>query len=132
MPLTIGTRLGAHHHMPASAARRAGAFAALLMMLASATGGSDSRAASATPQGAAIELGKAEPNAFGLDDMLGNVWQWCQDWFGPYPDSPVVDPQGPPTGDRHVTRGGCYYCPAIHERAARRNRDVVDHVSSNM
>lgn len=71
-------------------------------------------------------VGQKKPNAFGLYDMLGNVWQWCQGWFGPYPGDTVIDPQGAPTGDKHPTRGGCYYCDAIHERAARRNRDVEE------
>jgi formylglycine-generating enzyme required for sulfatase activity len=72
-------------------------------------------------------VGQKKPNDFGLYDMLGNVWQWCQGWFGPYPTDPVTDPQGAPTGDMHPTRGGCYYCDAVHERAARRNRDLEDH-----
>lgn len=72
-------------------------------------------------------VGQKAPNAFGLYDMLGNVWQWCQDRFAPYTSGAAVDPQGAPTGDRRVTRGGCYYCEAVHERAARRNRDLEDH-----
>jgi formylglycine-generating enzyme required for sulfatase activity len=74
-------------------------------------------------------VGQKKPNAFGLYDMLGNVWQWCQDWFAPYSKDPVTDPQGATTGDLRATRGGCYYCAAVHIRAARRNRDTEDHKS---
>lgn len=76
--------------------------------------------------------GQKLPNAFGLYDMLGNVWQWCQDWFGPYSLESAIDPQGPPAGELRVTRGGCFYCDAVHERAARRNRDLEDHSSQSI
>lgn len=50
------------------------------------------------------------PNAFGLFDMLGNVWEWCLDWYQEdyYAKSPEVDPQGPPQGEKKVVRGGSF------------------------
>lgn len=86
----------------------------------------------ANGSGTTHPVGKKRPNPFGLYDMLGNVWQWCQDWFGPYSAETSTDPQGAAKGDRRVTRGGCFYCDAVHERAARRNRDLEDHSSRSI
>lgn len=83
----------------------------------------------ANNSGTTHPVGQKAPNAFGLYDMLGNVWQWCQDWFAPYSSAPAIDPRGAASGDRHPTRGGCFYCDAVHERAARRNRDLEEHAS---
>ncbi len=66
-------------------------------------------------------VGSFPANAWGLFDMHGNVWEWCQDWYGLYPSSDTTDPQGQNSAKSRVLRGGSWDYVAEDCRAACRN-----------
>jgi formylglycine-generating enzyme required for sulfatase activity len=72
-------------------------------------------------------VGQKQPNAWGVYDLYGNVWEWCSDLFNRYPGGSVVDPQGPSLGlfgTFRIIRGGSYRTGGAHCRSANRAYDV--------
>jgi sulfatase modifying factor 1 len=67
-----------------------------------------------------LPVGSFAPNAFGLYDMHGNIWEWTNDWYGEYNLNDKLNPKGPDTGTKKVDRGGGFYDPAWRCRSACR------------
>jgi formylglycine-generating enzyme required for sulfatase activity len=71
-----------------------------------------------------------QPNAWGLYDMLGDVWEWTADWLAAYPDGSLDDPQGPATGKLRVLRGGSWANGPAFVRISTRSGNEPDHRSN--
>ena len=75
---------------------------------------------SAYPDGSK-EVATRDPNGYGLYDMSGNLWEWTQDWYGPYSTGSVTNPTGVSSASYRVVRGGFWSNVPLYLRSAGRN-----------
>ena len=69
-------------------------------------------------------VGQKKPNAWGIYDMHGNIMEWCNGFYGEYPNEEVIDPRGPNSGTYYISRGGCWNSDADRNRSA--SRGLID------
>jgi sulfatase modifying factor 1 len=82
--------------------------------------------------GKTTEVGTYPANPWGFHDMHGNVWEWCLDWYGDYPDGSASDPVGPSDGSDRVYRGGSWYYIGSFMHSADRYRNTPDNRNNSL
>lgn len=75
-------------------------------------------------EGSSHKIGTKYPNELGIHDLSGNLWEWCNDWYGPYLDIDQSDPKGPEIGPGHVIRGGSWNSSFKECRSTARNKEI--------
>ncbi|MEO8613749.1 MAG: SUMF1/EgtB/PvdO family nonheme iron enzyme [Luteolibacter sp.] len=82
---------------------------------------------SANSGGNTHPVGMKPPNAWGINDTLGNVWEWCWDYYGEfYPVDPVTDPRGPDAGTDRMIRGGSFHMLSYWCRSSQRGWQTTE------